>query len=143
MADVKLASINKVLLSGRLTRDPELRYTPSGTAVCSFAVASSRSYKAADGEWKEVVAYVNVVTWRKQAELVNEFLKKGSAVFVEGRINSRSWQTEDGQKRSTIEVTAEKVQFLDRIARPEKEKEDSFVESGGDSSIDMDDEVPF
>jgi single-strand DNA-binding protein len=143
MADVKLAVINKVLLSGRLTRDPELRYTPSGTAVTSFSVASSRNYKGQDGEWKQTVAYVNAVAWGKQAVLVNEYLKKGSAVFVEGRLNSRSWETEEGQKRSVLEVTTERVQFLDRIAKPEVTEEE-FVESvGGDSSLDSEDEVPF
>jgi single-strand DNA-binding protein len=143
MADVKLASVNKVLLSGRLTRDPELRYTPGGTAVSSFGIASGRSYKGQDGEWKQTVAFVNVVTWSKQAVLANEYLKKGSAVFVEGRLNSRSWETDDGQKRSAIEVTAERIQFLDRIARPEVPEED-FVESvGGDSATGLEDEVPF
>ena len=143
MAGVRLASVNKVLLTGRLTRDPELRYTPSGTAVSSFSVASSRSYKGQDGEWKQTVAFVNIVAWGKQAVLVNEYLKKGSAVFLEGRLNSRSWETEEGQKRSTLEVTADRVQFLDRIAKPEV-AEEQFVESvGSDSSLDSEDEVPF
>jgi single-strand DNA-binding protein len=143
MADVRLASVNKVLLSGRLTRDPELRYTPSGTAVSSFSVASSRSYKGQDGEWKQTVAFVNIVAWGKQAVLVNEYLKKGSAVFIEGRLNSRSWETEEGQKRSALEVTADRVQFLDRISKPEV-TEEQFVESvGSDSSLDSEDEVPF
>lgn len=143
MADVKLATVNKVLLSGRLTRDPELRYTPSGTAVSSFSVASSRSYRGQDREWKQTVAYVNVVAWSKQAVLVNEYLKKGSAVFVEGRLNSRSWETEEGQKRSALEVVAERVQFLDRIAKPEVAQEE-FVESvGSDSGLENEDEVPF
>ena len=143
MADVRLASVNKVLLTGRLTRDPEMRYTPSGTAVSSFAVASSRSYKGQDGEWKQVVAYVNVVAWGKLAVLVNEYLKKGSAVYVEGGLNSRSWETEDGQKRSVLEVRAERVQFLDRIAKPEVTEEE-FIESGGAGrEADADEEVPF
>jgi single-strand DNA-binding protein len=143
MADVKLASVNRVMLTGRLTRDPELRYTPSGTAVSSFAIASSRSYKAQDGEWKQVVTYVNVVAWGKLAVLVNEYLKKGSAVYVEGSLNSRSWETEDGQKRSLLEIKAQTVQFLDRIARPQVPEEE-FVESGGtDNGLDTEDEVPF
>jgi single-strand DNA-binding protein len=143
MADVRLASVNKVLLSGRLTRDPELRYTPSGTAVSSFSIASSRGYKGQDGEWKQAVAFVNVVAWAKQAVLVNEYLKKGSAVFVEGRLNSRSWETEEGQKRSALEVTAERVQFLDRISKPEV-TEEQYVESvGDDKGLESEDEVPF
>jgi single-strand DNA-binding protein len=143
MADVKLATVNKVMLTGRLTRDPELRYTPSGTAVSSFAVASSRNYKGQDGEWKQTVTYVNAVAWGKLAVLVNEYLKKGSAVYVEGSLNSRSWETEDGQKRSLLEIRAQTVQFLDRIARPEVPEEE-FVESGGaDNGLDSEDEVPF
>ena len=143
MAEVKLASVNKVMLTGRLTRDPELRYTPSGAAVSSFAVASSRSYKAQDGEWKQVVTYVNAVAWGKLAVLVNEYLKKGSAVYVEGSLNSRSWETEDGQKRSLLEIKAQTVQFLDRIARPQVPEEE-FVESGGgENGLDTEDEVPF
>jgi single-strand DNA-binding protein len=143
MADVKLASVNKVLLSGRLTRDPELRYTPSGTAVTSFGVASSRNYKGQDGEWKQLVAFVNVVAWDKLAVLASEYMKKGSAVFVEGRLNSRSWETGEGQKRSALEVRAERLQFLDRIARPEVTEEE-FVESvGSDRGVDSEDEVPF
>jgi single-strand DNA-binding protein len=143
MADVKLATVNKVLLSGRLTRDPELRYTPSGTAVTSFSVASSRSYRGQDGEWKQSVAYVNAVAWGKQAVLVNEYLKKGSAVFLEGRLNSRSWETDEGQKRSVLEVRAERVQFLDRIAKPEVTQEEYVESVGGDSGLDGEDEVPF
>ena len=143
MADVRLAAINKVILSGRLTRDPELRYTPNGASVSSFSLASSRRYKAQDGEWKEVVAFVNVVAWAKLAVLINEYLKKGSAALVEGRLNSRSWQTEDGQKRSALEVVAERVQFLDRIAKPEVTEEE--VVEAGESGTGMaaDEEVPF
>jgi len=144
MAEVKLAAVNKVMLTGRLTRDPELRYTPSGTAVSSFSIASSRSYKGQDGEWKQQVAFVNAVAWTKLAVLVNEYLKKGSAVFVEGRLHSRSWETEDGQRRSALEIVAERVQFLDRISKPEVTEEE-FVESsgGGGSGLDAEDEVPF
>jgi single-strand DNA-binding protein len=143
MAEVKLAAVNKVMLTGRLTRDPELRYTPSGTAVSSFSIASSRSYKGQDGEWKQQVAFVNCVAWTKLAVLVNEYLKKGSAVFVEGRLHSRSWETEDGQRRSALEIVAERVQFLDRISKPEVTEEE-FVESGdGGSGLDAEDEVPF
>jgi single-strand DNA-binding protein len=145
MADVRLATINKVMLSGRLTRDPELRYTPNGASVSSFSLASSRRYKAQDGEWKEVVAFVNVVAWGKLAVLTNEYLKKGSAALVEGRLNSRSWQTEDGQKRSALEVVAERVQFLDRVAKPDVAEEGlvEAEESGTGTGMAADEEVPF
>jgi single-strand DNA-binding protein len=145
MADVRLATINKVMLSGRLTRDPELRYTPNGASVSSFSLASSRRYKAQDGEWKEVVAFVNVVAWGKLAVLINEYLKKGSAALVEGRLNSRSWQTDDGQKRSALEVVAERVQFLDRIAKTDVAEEGvvEAEESGTGTGMAVDEEVPF
>jgi single-strand DNA-binding protein len=143
MADVKLATVNKVMLSGRLTRDPELRYTPNGTAVSSFALASSRRYKGQDGQWKEVVTYINIVAWSKLAMLVSEYLKKGSAAFVEGSLHSHSWQTEDGQKRSVVEVKAERIQFLDRLARPEVAEEELAEAGESPGSAEADEEVPF
>ena len=143
MADIRLPEVNKVILTGRLTRDPELRRTASDRAVTQMGIASSRRYKARDGEWKEMTAFVNVVVWGRQAETCAEFLRKGSAVFLEGRLNSRSWETQDGQKRSTIEVQADRVQFLDRIAKPEV-PEDEFVETGGAAGLgDNEDDVPF
>ena len=143
MADIRLPEVNKVIMTGRLTRDPELRRTSSDRAVTQMGIASSRRYKARDGEWKEMTAFVNVVAWGRQAETCAEFLRKGSAVFVEGRLNSRSWETQDGQKRSTIEVQADRIQFLDRIAKPEV-PQDEFVEAGGMAGLsDSDDDVPF
>jgi len=137
MSDLRLVSINRVLLSGRLTRDPELRYTPSGVAVMTFSLALNRRYKDQSGEWKEEVSFVSVVVWQRQAELASEYLKKGSAVFVEGRLQSRSWETSEGQKRSVLEVRAERLQFLDRLKREEEEPAEGKVE---DTSSE---EVPF
>lgn len=108
------ASFNKVLVLGNLTRDPELRYIPSGQAVTTFTVASNRNYTSASGEKKEEVSFIRVVVWGRHAEVCNEYLKKGSSVFVEGRLQSRSWEAQDGTKRSTIEVIAQTVQFLGR-----------------------------
>ncbi len=136
MSDIRLVSINKVLLSGRLTRDPELRYTPSGVAVITFSLALNRRYKDQSGEWKEEVSFVNVVAWQRQAELASEFLKKGSAVFVEGRLQSRSWETSEGSKRSVIEVRAERLQFLDRVRREGEPAEGSSADVSSE-------EVPF
>ena len=106
------ASLNKAFLMGNLTRDPELRYVPSGTAVATFTVAMNRVYKSQTGEKKEETSFVRVVVWGRRAEVCGEYLSKGSPVFVEGRLQSRSWETQDGQKRSTIEVIADNVQFL-------------------------------
>jgi single-strand DNA-binding protein len=107
-----MASMNKVFLVGNLTKDPELKFIPSGTAVANLRLATNRKWKAATGEWKEEVTYVSVVVWGKSAEACGENLKKGSPVLVEGRLQSRSWETEAHEKRSVLEVVAERVQFL-------------------------------
>jgi single-strand DNA-binding protein len=107
-----MASLNRVMMIGNLTRDPELRYIPSGSAVATFTVAMNRVYKLQSGEKKEETSFVRVVVWGRMAETCSEYLKKGSSVFVEGRLQSRSWDGPDGQKRNTIEVIAQAVQFL-------------------------------
>ncbi len=112
-----MANLNKVILLGNLTRDPELRYIPSGTAVATFTVATNRAYTLASGEKREEACFVRVVTWSRQAELCGQYLSKGSPVCIEGRLQSRSWETPDGQKRSTLEVVAQNVQFLGRSAK--------------------------
>lgn len=108
------ANLNKVLLIGNLTRDPELRYLTSGRAVATFSVAVNRNYTTQSGEKKEDVTFIRVVTWDKRAEVCNEYLKKGSPVFVEGRLQTRTWEAQDGAKRSTTEVVASSIQFLNR-----------------------------
>lgn len=107
-----MASLNKALLIGNLTRDPELRYIPSGSAVATFTLAMNRVYKLQSGEKKEETSFVRVVVWGRMAEVCGEYLTKGSPVFVEGRLQSRSWDGPDGQKRSTLEVIAMNIQFL-------------------------------
>jgi single-strand DNA-binding protein len=106
------ANLNKVLLIGNLTRDPELRYIPSGSAVATFTVAVNRVYKDQAGEKKEQTSFIRVVVWGRRAEVCGEYLSKGSPVFVEGRLQSRDWETQEGQKRSTVEVVADNIQFL-------------------------------
>ena len=108
------ASLNKVFLIGNLTRDPELRYVPSGSAVANFSIAVNRTYTTQAKEKKEEVCFVRIVTWSRLAEICGEYLTKGSGVFVEGRLQSRTWEAEDGQKRTTFEVIADNVQFLDK-----------------------------
>ena len=107
-----MASLNKVLLIGNLTKDPELRYTPNGTAVTNLRIAVNRKFKDRSGELKEDTCFITITAWDKQAEICNQYLQKGRAVFVEGILQSRSWETGDGQKRSTIDVRAERIQFL-------------------------------
>ena len=127
-----MASLNKVFLIGNLTRDPELRYIPSGSAVTSFTVASNRVYKLQSGEKKEEVSFIRVVVWGRMAETCGEYLKKGRPVFVEGRLQSRSWDGPDGQKRNATEVIALNVQFLGGAQSA----------AGGRSDRDVSQEVP-
>jgi len=106
-----MASLNKVFLIGNLTRDPEVRYTPSGAAVGDLGIAVSRKFKSQDGGQKEEVCFVNVTVWGRQAETCAEYLKKGRPVMVEGRLKYDDWE-KDGKKFSKLTVTAERVQFL-------------------------------
>ncbi|MEK6814087.1 MAG: single-stranded DNA-binding protein [Nitrospirota bacterium] len=106
-----MASYNKVILMGNLTRDPEVRFTPQGTPVANFSVAVNRKYKQGD-ELKEEVGFFDVVVFGKQAENCGQYLAKGRSVLVEGRLQQRRWETDDGQKRSKVEVVAQSVQFL-------------------------------
>jgi len=143
-----MANLNRALLIGNLTRDPELRYTPSGTAVTTFTIAVNRVYTLQSGEKKEEVSYIRVVVWSKVAERCGEFLRKGSSVFVEGRLQSRSWEAKDGQKRSTIEVIANSVQFLNRAKGPQAPassgaQEDISVNEEAVDKRDEQSEVPF
>ncbi|UCD10777.1 MAG: single-stranded DNA-binding protein [Nitrospinaceae bacterium] len=130
-----MASFNKVLLLGNLTRDPELRYTASGAAVASFGLAVNRRYKQGE-QWKDEVCFVDVTVWAKQGENCAEYLNKGSQVFIEGRLNYQTWES-DGQKRSKLEVVANNVQFLSRPGG-KGEGEGRPMEMGGDK-----DDIPF
>ena len=111
-----MVSLNRVLLIGNLTKDPDLRYTPSGTPVANLRLAVNSVYKDQAGQKKEEVCFVTIVVWSKQAELCNQYLKKGRSVFIEGRLLYRSWEAE-GKTRSTMEVRADRVQFLGLPAR--------------------------
>jgi single-strand DNA-binding protein len=139
-----MASLNKVFIMGNLTRDPELRYVPSGTAVATFTIAVNRVYTSQAGEKKEEVSFIRVVVWGRRAEVCGEYLSKGSPVFVEGRLQSRSWESQDGQKRSTIEVIADNVQFLRGGSSAEKSADVSAkadVPSGDVATINLNDEL--
>ena len=110
-----MASLNKVMLIGNLTRDPEVRYTPKGSAVADIAIAVNRVYTADNGERREEVTYVDVVLWARLAELAGQYLHKGRPVFIEGRLQMDSWEDKaTGQKRSRLRVVGENIQFLDR-----------------------------
>ncbi len=110
-----MASYNKVMLMGNLTRDPEVRYTPKGSAVADLALAVNRVYTAENGERREEVTYVDVTLWARTAEVAGQYLKKGSPVFIEGRLQMDTWEDKQtGQKRSKIKVVGEVMQLLGR-----------------------------
>ena len=156
-------SVNQVILMGNLTRDPELRTTPSGQSVCSFSLALNRSYKDASGEWQEATDYIDVTAWGPLGERVNQYLSKGRRCLVQGRLQSRSWE-QDGVKRSKVVVLANDVTFLDSrgeggdnggstgggrpapASKPavssSKKKDDVVVEDIGDEPINLHD-IPF
>ena len=131
MSDFRMPNLNKVFLAGRLTRDPELRYTPAGAAVCRLGLAATRYFKGRDGEKKEETLFVDVTVWEKTAEYCGQHLKQGRPVLVEGQLRSNSWEDKTtGQKRSKIEIHADRIQELDwsedrggtpRAPRPEPE----------------------
>ena len=107
-------SLNKAMLIGNLTRDPELRYTPQGTAVCSFGLATNRSWMPSDAtERREETEFHRIVAWNKLAELCSQLLTKGRKVYIEGRLQTRSWETPDGEKRQSTEIVAEDMVILD------------------------------
>jgi single-strand DNA-binding protein len=151
-------SINQVILMGNLTRDPELRTTPSGQSVCSFSLAVNRSWQGQDGTQQDAVDYFDVTAWGKLGELVNQYMAKGRKCLVQGRLSQRSWEQE-GQKRSKVEVVANDVTFLDgggaggeggglsapRSSAPRKsssKSDEPVVEDIDDKPIDLS-EIPF
>lgn len=153
---------NQAIVMGNLTRDPELRNTPSGQSVASFAVATNRSWQDASGEKRDDVQYHEIVAWGKLGELASNYLKKGRKVLVVGRLQTRSWEGNDGVKRQKTEIIANDINFLDRMgdgaatgdfpaetsqehpaedAKPAK-KEEVAIEDMGDGDINLDD-IPF
>jgi len=107
-----MASVNKVILVGNLGRDPETRFTTSGTAVCNFSLATSETFKDKSGEKQEKTEWHNIQCWGKLAELAGEYLAKGKTIYLEGRLQTRKWQDKSGADRYTTEIVAEKIQFL-------------------------------
>ena len=139
-----MANYNKVILMGNLTRDPELRYTPTGTAVVNLRLAVNRRFRDRNGEQRDEACFLTVVVWDKQAELCNQYLQKGRPVFVEGRLQSRSFEDSSGNKRNVLEVRCERIQFLgprpvpsaqekdispDLEEKPDSLKEESWLEN--------------
>jgi single-strand DNA-binding protein len=107
-----MASVNKVILVGNLGRDPEMRFMPNGEAVCNFSIATTDSWKDKSGQKQERTEWHNIVIYRKLAEIAGEYLKKGRPVYIEGRLQTRKWQTKEGQDRLTTEIIADQMQML-------------------------------
>jgi len=150
-----MANLNRVLLIGNLTRDPEVRYTPKGTAVADISLAINRFLQSEDGERKEEVTYVDVTLWARLAEISGEYLKKGKPVFIEGRLQLDTWDDKQtGQKRSRLRVIAESMQLLgarDNGSRPADRTQGAAVDSASvrpprprDPDLDAEpDDIPF
>lgn len=146
-----MASANKVILIGNVTRDLELRYTPNGQPVVVFSIAMNRRFRDQAGQVQERVDFVPIEVWGKQAENCKQYLAKGSSVFVEGRLQTDSWQAQDGTKRSKLKVVALMVQFLSRGAKSTGQgggEETNFssateVKEGGAGEENLDEEIPF
>ena len=114
MAELKMPEINYVIVAGNLTKDPIFRQTTNNTPVVNFSIASNRKYKDSSNQWQEDVCYVGIVAWNKLAESCRDRLKKGSAVLVDGELQSRTWKSEDGHNRSIVEIKARRIQFLNK-----------------------------
>ena len=125
-------SVNKVILVGRLGRDPETRYTGGGQAVANFSVATDESYKDKNGERQKRTEWHKIVVWGKQAEIAQQYLKKGSLIFIDGRIQSREWQDKEGQKRTSFEIVASNFRMLGGRADGAAAGGGSQARSGGD-----------
>ncbi|MCB2179772.1 single-stranded DNA-binding protein [bacterium] len=134
--------LNKVMIIGHLGRDPEMRYTPSGRPVTNFNVATSRSWNTSDGERRTETEWFNIVAWGNLAEICNQYLKKGQQVYIEGRLQTRKWEDEDGNRRSSVEVVAKEMVMLGTRKRSDS---DSAADSEDldDNFTDDEDEFPF
>ena len=133
-----MASLNKVMIIGNLGGDPEMRFTPNGNPVTSFRIAATQVYTTAGGDRKQDTEWFTVVTWNKLAETCNQFLAKGRQAYVEGRLQTRRWEGQDGQKRSRVEIVANKVLFLDRQSTAPLDEEK--IPQMGEQEVD---DLPF
>lgn len=139
-----MASVNKVILVGNLGKDPETRYLSSGEAVANFSVATTEGWKdKQSGEKKELTEWHRISAFGKLAEICGEYLKKGSAVYIEGRIRTRKWQDKDGQDRYSTEILADRMQMLGGKPQSDEPQGSPEPKKGGGSFDDMDDDIPF
>jgi single-strand DNA-binding protein len=118
MADLKMPELNSVIIAGNLTKDPVFRQTTNGTPVVNFSIASNRKYRDANNQWQEEVCYVGIVAWNKLAESCTNRLKKGSAVLIDGELQSHVFKNDDGFSRNIVEIKARRIQFLNKKGAP-------------------------
>jgi single-strand DNA-binding protein len=135
-----MAGLNKVMIIGNVGTDPEMRFTPNGNPVTSFRIATSRTFTTGEGERKQETEWFDVVSWNRLAETCNQFLTKGQRAYVEGRLRTRSWEGQDGQKHFRIEIVASRVLFLDK--RPTGALPETGSEVGTEEEIEAAD-IPF
>ena len=135
--------MNKLILIGNLGQDPTMRYTPAGQAVTNFSVASNHRYKTASGEQREEVEWFSCQAWGRLAEITNEHLRKGSQVYIEGRLKSRTYETQNGNTRFSNDITVTEVQFLGKPVLSGAEGRDGQGSQGDDSGTDDDLDLPF
>lgn len=126
MAEYKMPEINNVIVAGNLTKDPIFRETSNNTPVANFHIAANRRFKDSGNQWQEDVCYVGVVAWNKLADSCKDRLKKGSAVLVDGELQSRTFKTEDGKNRTIVEIKAKRIQFLNKVGKASDEEIDSI-----------------
>lgn len=140
MAELKMPEINSVIVAGNLTKDPVFRQTSNNTPVVNFHIAANRRYKDSSNQWQEDVCYVGVVAWNKLADSCKDRLKKGSAVLIDGELQSRTFKTEDGRNRTIVEIKAKRIQFLNKFSKSQNNGEDT---SDGDSIVDENEDSSF
>ena len=139
-----MLSLNKVMIIGNVGSEPEMRFTPNGNPVTSFRVATNRVYTTAEGERRQETEWFTVVAWNRLAENCNQFLTKGRTIYAEGRLHTRTWESQDGQKHSRPEIVANRVVFLDRqaLAPLPEEKTEEKTEEAGEVELEPED-IPF
>ena len=136
--------LNKVMIIGHLGRDPEMRYTPSGRPVTTYSVATSRSWNTSDGDRRSDTEWFNVVAWGSLAEICKQYLVKGQQVYIEGRLQTRRWEDDDGNKRTTVEIVAKEMIMLgDRKKKQDQDSEEDATEFETDDLDTEEDEFPF
>jgi len=138
-----MRGVNKAILIGNLGKDPEMRYLPSGQAVVKFSLATNAKRKDKNGQVQDITDWHNIVTFGKTAEVCNQYLKKGSPIYVEGRIQTRSYDDRDGNKRWITEIIAQTIQMLGRKGEPEEEGPEEIEEPLVEGSKSEDEDIPF